>query len=308
MILTSIFWNPDSSKLTSPQHSEPKSLFVDSMLVQIDNFNELSVAHFDSVYKQYSLLLNLLGDDFKNDRFGISLDSITFEKNIDPILNKSWYDRLCAQVTSIYIKKFIDYSFLYFKGTEWSTIQLNFIRNESLRIKSSMKPGSNLSRLNEIQDIFYKYDEIKGFISECSSINFPTGSISDKFPLFKAQSLMIKANDYLTNNMENVYLNNCIELKSNLKDINRVLFDKHIIYVETNINTFCSKYSSFKCVKEYNSGVLKYIEFQINSLDNNNYGLPENYFNDKKDQLYFIFNKYKKEAGNHFNLLGNPKC
>jgi hypothetical protein len=155
------------------------------------------------------------------------------------------------------------------------------------------------SSFTEIQSILYQYDQISSFISSCKEFSYFGTSLSDSFPVLQVQANIVKANAYLSNNLDNPYVNNCTNLRIGLKEVPQYFFNAQIRYLDNKINYCSGSYSIYNSQKAYNTGLYLPLKVEIEGLDNNLYNAA-NYDSERKRLLL----KWQDEASKayyHFN-------
>lgn len=158
-------------------------------------------------------------------------------------------NNLSRDLYKAYTQIFIAQTFYVFRNKEWKSDDLNFIRSEyrSLQKSPLLQRGSvEVNKLNEIQGVFNKYEEINNFLASCYSFDYPgihKSIMNDQFPLERVQKKLNEAKSYLDNNMENPYLKNNPHLRNDLNKIPELLFRKHVKYLEEKINSSLGLYT-----------------------------------------------------------------
>ncbi len=146
--------------------------------------------------------------------------------------NNQWKEILSKNLYSAYAPKFADQAMYVFNGLEWETADLNVIRNEVKILKNSsyLQQGSQVAiKFKEIDSILKKYDEIADFISLCNNFSYSPDGMSDGFP--DVSDKIQRSRAYLSNSLDNSYVNNCARLKDGLREIPKKLFDEHVNYL-----------------------------------------------------------------------------
>lgn len=220
--------------------------------------------------------------------------------------NDQWNEILNKNLYSTYAQKFVKQAMTVFGGNEWEEDKLVFIRNEAKELQKSdyLKSNSPVkASFAEIETILAKYDEIEKFLNNYDKFNTPNNNVLDKFPSNKANEKIQKAKNYLKNNLDNSYVNNCTRLKDGLKEVPRKLFDKHEAYLKQKINSYASKYWDYETQAEYSTNVYTPLLNQINEIDYKVYGLGESFVEGKKDELFDLLTNHNKNAYNYFISL-----
>lgn len=237
----------------------PKNQFTMRIESEIDSLRRFPESRFCSDY--YHEVNYRINDYYKKDRFGVTSSE-----------NEQWNDNLTKDLYSAYVDKFIQQAFYVFKGSQWEIEKLNFIRKESQSLRKSpfLEKGSPMDKkFAEIQAIFNKYDEINSFISKCNGFSFSSYNLSDNYPISDVHNYTSQSKAYLSDNLDNIYVNNCSRLKASLQEIPQSLFDAHIRYLDKKIEQWSNMYPDFSSQKDYSQNLYSIIEKQIN-LDLNN--------------------------------------
>lgn len=185
--------------------------------------------------------------------------------------NDQWKENLIKNLYSAYADKFIRQAFYVFRNSEWNIDDLKFIRNEYKTLQRSplLERGSPVDKkFTEIQNIFKKYDEITGFITDCKNFSYLTSGLSNRFPILEVQGKISQSKTYLN---KNEYVNNCTRLHNDLKDIPQVLFWAHIRYLDNKITYWSGLYPNYNSQKDYANNLYKPLKDEIDALDNDIY-------------------------------------
>ena len=202
--------------------------------------------------------------------------------------NDQQKENLSKNLYSAYASKFIDQSMYVFNHSDWNKDDINFISNQVKELQSSsyLEQGSPVANaFNTILVTLGKYDEISDFISSCDSFTCYAASVDSSFP--NVSDKLAKAKDYLNNNLDNNYVNNCNHLKEALVDIPKNLFLNHVKYIQdkmTYINDL-STYKNYNSQPDYVNNMYTPLRSQIDSLANNIYGVDGNLLSDQNTIL-----------------------
>lgn len=271
-----------------PEVKPPTNPYTDRIEKEIDSINKLpNTAFCHQFYKDVEYRIN---DYFKQGFLGQSEGD-----------NTQWHDILSKDLYSAYATKFVDQAMYVFSNSEWKGNDLNFIRSEVKSLKSStyLEQNSPIAQSFEtINNILKKYDEINSFISSCNSFYFSDYELATTYP--DVSDKIKKSTNYIANNLDNTYVNNCARLKEELSNIPMTLFIKHINYLEQKIIKNGIRYKEFSRQSNYNSVIYQPLRNQIDALDNDVYGIDYYDFNTGYDQLYDLLTKYNQEATRYY--------
>ncbi|MBO7635074.1 MAG: hypothetical protein J6S89_00680 [Paludibacteraceae bacterium] len=274
-----------------PTPTPPTNQFVERIEKEIDSLAKVPSASFCPEFHQkiqYDIsefhLKGFLGDTTTSD-------------------NDQWEEILSKNLYSVYAPKFVEQAMFIFNGHEWKTDDLKFIRNEAKELQKSdnLKSDSPVkASFVEIEDILSKYDEISNFLGMCNRFGAASDELAIEFP--DASEKVEKANGYIKRNLDNKYVNNCTRLKDGLREIPRILFDKHIAYLTKKINLYANQYRNYETQAEYNDKVYSPLRNQINGIDYKVYGMGESFVEDKQEELFNLLGTYNRKATDHFLL------
>lgn len=220
--------------------------------------------------------------------------------------NNQWKEILSKNLYSAYAPKFAEQTMHVFNGLEWKINDLKFIHSEVLVLQSStyLEQSSPVATsFKNIRMILAKYDEIAGFISTCNNFSYSYYSSGDQFP--DVSDKIQKSRAYLSNNLDNSYVNNCTRLKDGLHEIPQKLFDKHISYLHTKIQKNSSRYNEYKYQSDYSNNIYTPLRNQIDALNNDIYGINDNTFNSEYSSLDNLLGSYNRQATDYFRQLNN---
>jgi len=284
-VCTLIWWDSIVEPELPPK---PKNQFIERIESEIYSLTKVPV---NVSYKKFCEDIQYRITDYHKERF---LDTNDNDNN-------QWKDILSKKLYSACATKFIEFATYVFKGSEWKIDNLKFIRNESKTLKTSpyLEQGSPVSvSIKEIDNILKKYDEIAGFISTCNNFSYSNYDIYDRFP--DISDKIKKTQDYLTNNLGNNYVKNCVRLKEGLEAIPQKLFNKHIDYLQTKIQQNANKYEDFNSQYNYNRDIYQPLRRQVDDLDNNIYGIDYNTFDRGYKNLDELLSTYNQQATNYY--------
>jgi hypothetical protein len=271
VITISVIWG-FMSLSKSDEIQLPKNQYTKKIEQKIDSLKKMPESSFCK--KFYDEIKYYIEDDYANNKLGKSQSE-----------NDQWKKNLSSNLYAAYSDKFIKQAFYVFKGSGWEVQKLNFILQEyQVLQKDGYKTGmlekdSNTDKeFNDIKNIFAKYNEIANFISSCKGFSFKEyESLNTEFPISKVEKDIIRSEEYLKNNLGNNYVNNCIRLKSNLKEVPQILFYAHVNYLDNKITLWNSKYDNYSSQKEYFENLFSPLKneteklysgiYKVNSLD-----------------------------------------
>jgi hypothetical protein len=248
---------------------------------EIDQLSKMPDSKFCKA--DYDLLVFHINEYHKTKKLG----STPSENNI----NKT---NLSGQAYAVYADKFIQQAFYIFNHAEWNPADLNFIRAENLRLKSSslLGSGSTVSKkFSEIDNILKKHDEISAFISSCKKFSSYKTGLVDLFPIAQVNGMISQAAAYRSSGLGNSYVNNCSRFQDGLKNIPKDLFFAHTKYLDSKINYWSGMYVNYGSFKTYADNVYKPLKQEIDQLDNSIYKVSN--FEGEKNLLKA---KWQKDA------------
>lgn len=160
----------------------------------------------------------------------------------------------------------------------------------------------NRSSTDYFLKIMEKENEVENFITSCNGFSYSNYDINSSFP--NVNDKIQKSQAYLLNNLDNKYLeivlNNNEQIKKELKDIPKKLFDKHVGFLKRKINEHADKFTDLKTHSEYLSIINNPLRNQIEALNNNIYGVPKTTLVIEYDNLNKLLKKFNDEAGNYY--------
>ena len=241
----------------------PKNQFTAKVEQEIEQLKAKPDSKFCKEF--YKEIAYHIDDFYKQNRFG---------KNQSE--NDQWKENLEKNLYSAYADKFISQVFYVFRGSEWKSDDLNFIRSEYPTLQKSkfLERGSPVDKkFTEIKSILSKYDEIVGFISSCKGFGYSSTDLSARFPISDVQSKTQRAASLRNNRLENEFVNNCTRLHDGLKEIPQNLFRAHMRYLDNKINYWSSMYSNYNSQSDYSNNLYKPLKSEIELLDNDIYNV-----------------------------------
>jgi hypothetical protein len=218
--------------------------------------------------------------------------------------NERWKDILSKNLYSTYAPKFTEQAMYVFNHSDWKIADLTFIRNEVKKLQGSGYLEQNspvASKFKDIQIILSKYDEIVGFISSCKGYSYSNYEIDGLFPIDDVSGKIQKSKTYLSNRLDNNYVNNCTRLKDGLREIPQTLYNKHISYLRLKIQKNSGRYKEYQFQKDYSNIIYTPLESQVNELDNNIYGINTDIFDGNLSDLKKLLDTDNTNAYDYFH-------
>ena len=290
-------------KPPKPPIDLPKNQYTERDSIMIDSLKRIPVDKFCKVY--YLKVQATIDEDFRNGSLGLTSykEGNIWKEKKDDNLNNQWYEILSRDLYSAYASKFVDQAMFVFNGSTWSNQDLKFIRDELNELMNSSYYEQSSRVFNPIKDILSKYDEINNFINACKGYTFSNYDLEITFP--DVSEKIQKSKAYITNNLDNSYVNNCTRLKEGLQAIPKILFDKHISYLTKKINDNGARYSEFNFQSDYSNTIYTPLRNQVDALDNDIYGIGDNVFSNGYNSVYNLLSDYNREATNYYKNKRN---
>jgi hypothetical protein len=280
----------------------PKNLYTNRIESEIDSLKKIPENKFCNDY--YLKVQASIAEYYKSGSLGLTSykDGSIWKEKKDDNLNNQWNEILCKNLYSAYAPKFIKQAMYVFKRSEWKDNDLEFIRSEVKNLKSSAYLGSTgvVTSLDEINTILAKYDEVNNFIKSCNGYTYSNYDLHSTFP--DVSDKIQRSRAYITNNLDNSFVNNCTRLKEELQTIPYVLFEKHLNYLIKKIHANGAKYtdSEFDKQREYDSAIYTPLRNQVDALNNDVYGVGDNIFSNGYNSVYKLLSDYNHDAFNHY--------
>ena len=283
----------------------PKNQYTERDSIMIDSLKRMPVNKFCKEY--YLKVQATIDEDFRNGSLGLTSykeDSIWKVKK-DENLNNQWKEILSKNLYSAYAPKFVEQAMYVFSRSEWKDDDLKFIRSEvkSLQNSTHLSEGPIKTSFDKINTILAKYDEINNFINACKRYTYSNYDLESTFP--DVSDKIQKSRAYITNNLDNSYVNNCTRLKEGLPAIPKILFDKHINYLTKKINDNGARYSEFNYQSDYSNTIYTPLRNQIDALNNDIYGIGDYVFNNGYNSVYNLLSDYNRDATNYYKNKRN---
>lgn len=147
--------------------------------------------------------------------------------------------------------------------------------------------------------ILEKYEEINSFISSCNAISYHDYDLISKFP--DVNEKIRKSQAYLSDNLNNHYLENNSQVKDGLQNVPKILFDKQINYLRTKIENNGSKYSDYLNHSEYINAIYNPLKKQVDAININIYGISNSDFDSEFKSLVDLITRINNDAKNYYN-------
>jgi len=283
----------------------PKNQYTERIESEIDSLKKMPENKFCKEY--YLKVQATIAEDYRNGSLGLTSykDGSIWKEKKDDNLNNQWKEILSKDLYSAYAPKFVEQAMYVFSRSEWKNDDLKFIRNEVKNLKSSAYLGSTglVTSFDEINAILAKYDEINNFINACKGYTYSNYDLESTFP--DVSEKIQKSKAYITNNLDNSYVNNCTRLKEGLQAIPKILFDKHISYLTKKVNDNGARYSEFNYQSDYSNTIYTPLRNQVDALNNDIYGIGDNVFNNAYHSVYNLLSDYNRDATNYYKNKRN---
>lgn len=285
----------------------PENQFVARILDEIDSIDALQNNEFNTeIYDNIKYLI----DDHSKPHSPKYTYGRLGETQLE---NDQQKDNLTRNLYSAYVAKFLGQAFYVFNNSVWSHADLTFIRSEyrSLRSSPYLESGSPVdNRLGEIQRVFQKYDEINDFISSCNRFSFPDPSSSlketeDNNYIELIRGHLDQVNTYRINPLSNMYLRNCLRLRTGLNAIPQTLFQKHVQYLNDRITAWSGFYKERITTQiMYRRTLYDPLIAEIAEVDSNLYG---NTISTMDDERIRLLEKWNTDASLAYIFLLNKQ-
>ena len=199
----------------------PDNPFVCKTENSIDSLSHYSeIAFCNTLYRDIKAEIRSYSRNNKID----STDEVYLLKNLD-------YN---------YFDKFIFQAFQVFDDSEWDDDKRQIIASEATALKHSpyLESGSVVSKkLDEIQAIIRKYNEVSAFIGELN--NYLDYS---PFNLDNSRNYVTNAADWERRGFDNRYVNNITKFHNSLHSVPSRAYSKHLNYVKSKVNANRGRY------------------------------------------------------------------
>jgi len=274
---------------------------IDDVVVFLDSENLFIKRIEGSIDSLLTIPANLFCQEFHKEIHG---DITTFHHQ--GLLGKSPRDNdwkkeiLSKRLDSAYASKFVEYAMNVFNGSEWDEKDITLIRSEIEPLQGSpcLEPGAS-DAFDSIRAILAKYDEITDFISSCKNFSYSCYDMNNYFP--NVSDKIEKSRNYLNNNLDNSYVNNCSHLDEELRNIPQILLNRHAGYLLAKIAQYAQKYKAYNDYGEWELNIYKPLMAQNDNFKNNNiYGISTD---GAYPKLKGTLNNNEREVRDYFNNI-----
>ena len=193
----------------------------------------------------------------------------------DTLGNSKNQQFLFKTLYSTYAEKYIAQADHVFKGSEWTSGDLSFIKSEAERLRSVGKQNDcleangtvdrDLSRL--IRTIDSYNSEIK-FINECKSFAYSNIDLDGRFPIDRAASIINDSKSHLSSLG---VVRNSEAVKTGLTEIPDRVLSVHVSYLTKKINEYKEMYKYYNTLAAYRTNFYDNLKAEISQLDNSMY-------------------------------------
>lgn len=289
-----------------PKDSDcPKNQFTKRIESDIDSLKKMPENKFCQKY--YDDVQYRINEFYKDGSFGLISyrDGNIWKEKKDDSLNNQWNEILCKNLYSAYAPKFVEQAMYVFSHSAWKYKDRKFIRSEVKILNNStyLSTGEVSTSFYTINTILKKYAEINNFIYACKGFTCSNNDLESTFP--DLSDKIQKSRAYITNNLDNTYVNNCSRLKEGLQAIPKILFDKHISYLTKKINNNGARYGEFNYQYDYSNSIYTPLRNQVDALDNDIYGVGDYVFSNGYYNVYNLLSDYNREATNYYKYKRN---
>ena len=270
-----------------PPINLPKNQYTERIESEIDSLKKMPESKFCQKY--YNDVQYRINDYFNQGFLGNNESD-----------NSQWQEILLKNLYSAYAPKFVEQAMYVFSRSVWKDDDLDSIRSEVKNLKSSAYLGSTglVTSFDTINTILAKYDEINNFIKACKEYTYSNYDLESTFP--DVSDKIQKSRAYITNNLDNSYVNNCTRLKEGLQAIPKILFDKHISYLTKKINDNGARYSEFNYQSDYSNTIYTPLRNQVDAVNNDIYGISDNAFGNGYNSVYNLLSGYNRDATDYY--------
>ena len=290
-----------------PPTKTPTNQYTNEIQRKIDALGKMPKNTFCK--ENYQNIQSSIEEFYKNESLGLTSykDGTIYKEKKDANINNQWKDILSKNLYSVYAPKFVEQAMYVFSRSEWKNDDLTFIRSEVKILKSSTFLGNTglVSSFNDINTILAKYDAINSFINACKGYAYSNSKYDLKNTYPDVSEKIQKSRAYITNNLDNSYVNNCARLKEGLQVIPKILFDKHISYLKKTIdnNGDRYRYGEFNKQSDYSNSIYIPLKNQVDALNNDIYGIGNDVYENGYDSVYNLLSKYNRDATNYYRRL-----
>jgi len=285
-----IYWGGEQPGVLTTAVSVSKNSFIERIEQEIEELKNAPDSRFSK--QEYRDIKYLIEDYHKNERLDPD----------DSSSNEQLAGNLSQNLYAVYAEKFIQQAFYVFKRTTWKQEDLNFIRSEYQSLQKSARLERNSpvdKKLREIQGVFSAYDEISNFIASSKNFSYSDSGLSARFPISEVKSVCAQVDTYRNNDQGNTYINNCLRLHDELRDIPQHLFSAHVRYLDNKITYWSGLFSNYTSQKAYADNLYTPLRDEIRALDNTVYHAAN--FDDEYRRLVAKWEADSEKAYSHFN-------
>ena len=215
----------------------------------------------------YEIVKYHIDDYASTNRLGADSTDISGNNQNQQFLYKTLY--------SAYADKFIAQSDYVFKGSSWSSGDLSFIKAEVSRLRTEgqkngfLESGGPVDKdFNRINTTLSTYDKEIAFINECRAFSYNNVDFERRFPVDKAQSIIIESKQHLSS--LGVVKNSDV-VKNGLAGIPDKVLSVHDSYLKRKYNEYKDMYMYYNSLNAYKTQFYDVLKSEMSQLDNNMY-------------------------------------
>jgi hypothetical protein len=244
--------------------------FTKKIKLKIDSLKIMPASSFCE--KNYKEIKFYIEDDYSNNRLGSN-------RSDNDAMKKS----LINQLYAAYTDKFFEQAFYIFNGSDWDEKKLKFVRAEYQALqKEGMEMGlleessTAYKTFNVIRNIFAKYDELNNFVATCHTYsNNISNNMLIEFPISDVDSLIKQSNLYLANDLENIFVKNCIPARRSLMSVPDDFLKAHNAFLENKIDAAKGMYTKCNNYTHWSNIVYDPLNEEITKISNPMYNLDD---------------------------------
>lgn len=168
---------------------------------------------------------------------------------------------------SVYSVKFVKQAMYVFQRSEWRQTDISQIRLGVNALINSPYLRRGTSVANDLENfisIIAKYDEITAFVDSCKNLSVPIDQVDSKFP--DVSDKIRRSKQYLSEGLENSYVNNCLRLREDLENVPEFLFESNKRFILAKINLLGPKCAEFSSQNDFNKNISQKIGYEIDNL------------------------------------------
>ena len=215
----------------------------------------------------YEIVKYHIDDYASTNRLGADSTDISGNNQNQQFLYKTLY--------SAYADKFIAQSDYVFKGSSWSSGDLSFIKAEVSRLRTEgqkngfLESGGPVDKdFNRINTTLSTYDKEIAFIYECRAFSYNNVDFERRFPVDKAQSIIIESKQHLSSLG---VVKNSDAVKNGLAGIPDKVLSVHDSYLKRKYNEYKDMYMYYNSLNAYKTQFYDVLKSEMSQLDNNMY-------------------------------------